>query len=65
MSTSKPTISLPSGFSTETQLLTSINNLLTSFSNQKQADMAFLDFSKAFSTVPHDRLLHKTVQLWY
>lgn len=48
-----------SGFSTETQLLTTTNDLLKSFDQGKQIDMAILDFSKAFDTVPHDRLLHK------
>nr|KAG5694853.1 hypothetical protein BaRGS_028781 [Batillaria attramentaria] len=48
-----------SGFSTETQLLTTTNDLLTSFDQDTQVDMAILDFSKAFDTVPHDRLLHK------
>ena len=48
-----------SGFSTKTQLLASINDLLTSFDKGKQIDMAILDLSKAFDAVFHDRLLHK------
>ena len=48
-----------SGFSTETQLLTTTNDLLMSFDKGKQVDIAIPDFSKAFDTVPHDRLLHK------
>ena len=47
------------GFSTETQLLTTTHDLLTSYDSKKQVDMMILDFSKAFDTVPHDRLLHK------
>ena len=48
-----------SGFSTETQLITTTQDLLSSFDSGKQIDMAILDFSKAFDTVPHDRLLYK------
>ena len=48
-----------SGYSTETQLLTTTDDLLKSYDKGKQIDMAILDFSKAFDTVPHDRLLHK------
>ena len=47
------------GYSTETQLITTVNDLLTSFDQGKQIDLAILDFSKAFDTVPHDRLLQK------
>ena len=47
------------GFSCETQLLTTINDLLVSYDQGKQIDMAILDFSKAFDTVPHRKLLHK------
>ena len=48
-----------SGNSTETQLLTSTQDLLSSFDQNKQIDMAILDFSEAFDTVPHHRLLLK------
>ena len=48
-----------SGFSTETQLLTTANDLLMSFDKGKCVGMAILDFSKAFDTVPQVRLLHK------
>ena len=47
------------GYSTETQLITTVHDLLTSFDSGKQIDLAILDFSKAFDTVPHDRLLQK------
>ena len=48
-----------SGYSTETQLLTTTQDLLSSFDQNKQIDMAILDFSKAFDTAPHDHLLLK------
>ena len=48
-----------SGYSTETQLLITTQDLLSAYDNNKQVDMAILDFSKAFDTVPHDRLLAK------
>ena len=47
------------GFSCETQLLTTIHDLLKSFDQGKQVDVAILDFSKAFDTVPHRKLLYK------
>ena len=40
-----------SGYSCETQLLTTTNDLLTLYDQGKQIDMAILDFSKAFDTV--------------
>ena len=48
-----------SGFSTETQLLVTLQDLLKSFDKKIQMDVAILDFSKAFDTVPHDKLLYK------
>jgi hypothetical protein len=51
-----------SGYSCETQLLITINDLLKSYDKGKQIDMAILDFSKAFDTVPHKKLLHKLDQ---
>ena len=39
----------------ETQLLITINDLLKSYDKGKQIDMAILDFSKAFDTVPHKK----------
>jgi hypothetical protein len=47
------------GYSCETQLLTTVNDLLKSFDTGNQTDVAILDFSKAFDTVPHAKLLHK------
>ena len=48
-----------SGFSCETQLLNTINDFYQSFDTNTQVDVAFLDFSKAFDVVPHDRLMIK------
>ena len=48
-----------SGYSTETQLLVTLQDLFKSFDQNIQVDVAILDFSKAFDTVPHDKLLHK------
>jgi hypothetical protein len=48
-----------SGRSCETQLITTMHDLLTSFNGKRQVDVAILDFSKAFDTVPHDGLLSK------
>lgn len=45
--------------SCETQLLLTLNDFLHQWDNGKQLDVGVLDFSKAFDTVPHDRLLHK------
>jgi hypothetical protein len=42
-----------SGYSCTTQLLVMTEDLLRSFDNNIQLDMAILDFSKAFDTVPH------------
>ena len=47
------------GFSCETQLLTTNHDLFSSFDTGTQTDMAVLDFSKAFDTVPHSKLLKK------
>ena len=51
-----------SDYSCETQLLTTVHDFVTSFENNKQVDVAILDFSKAFDTVPHRKLLHKLSQ---
>lgn len=44
-----------SGFSCETQLITTTHDLLSSFDTNIQTDIAILDFSKAFDTVPHKK----------
>ena len=48
-----------SGYSCETQLVTTVHDLLGKFDNGSQIDMIIWDFSKAFDTVPHRKLLHK------
>jgi len=45
--------------SCESQLLITLHDLLSFFDRKIQVDVAVLDFSKAFDTVPHDRLIHK------
>ncbi len=47
------------GFSCETQLIVTMDDLLKNFDNNTQTDIIILDFSKAFDTVPHDKLLLK------
>jgi hypothetical protein len=36
-----------------------LNDLLQSYDQNKQADVVILDFSKAFDTVPDDKLMYK------
>ena len=48
-----------SGRSCETQLITTTHDLLSSFNSKYQIDVAILDFSTAFDTVPHAGLLGK------
>ncbi len=45
--------------SCETQLMITLQDLMSHRDNYTQIDMAILDFSKAFDTVPHDSLLGK------
>ena len=45
--------------SCESQLIVTVNDLITSLDNKKQVDLILLDFSKAFDKVPHQRLLRK------
>ena len=47
------------GHSCETQLLLTYDDLIRSFDKTLQTDMAILDFSRAFDTVPHRRLISK------
>ena len=48
-----------SGYSIETQFLVTMHDLLRANDAGVQVDVAILDFSKAFDTVPHEKLLHK------
>ena len=50
------------GYSCETQLVTTVHDLLGKFDVGAQIDIGILDFSKAFDTVPHQKLLHKMRQ---
>ena len=45
--------------SCETQLILAIQDLAKGIDDREQQDVILLDFSKAFDTVPHARLLHK------
>jgi hypothetical protein len=47
------------GYSCETQLAVTIDDLARNFDNNLQTDIAILDFSKDFDTVPYTKLLHK------
>ena len=48
-----------SGYSCESQLLVTMEDLLRGYDSNTQIDCAILDFSKVFDTVPHKKLLHK------
>ena len=45
--------------SSETQLLTTVHDLMQMFDSRKQVDVAVLDFSKGFDIVLHKHLLKK------
>ena len=45
--------------SCQTQLIMLVEDLMTSLNKKKQTDLILLDFSKAFDTVNHEKLLHK------
>jgi hypothetical protein len=46
-----------SGYSCETQLLVTLHDFMKAYDAGLQTDVAILDFSKAFDTVPHKKLL--------
>ena len=48
-----------SGYSCESQLLVTLNELLHFNDKGLQTDVTILDFSKTFDTVPHEKLLCK------
>ena len=50
-----------SGFSCQTQLISLIEDVSHALDNQLQTDLILLDFSKAFDTVPHKRLLVNSI----
>ena len=47
------------GYSCEAQLASVVEDILHDLDHLKQVDLIFLDFCKAFDTVPHSRLLLK------
>lgn len=47
------------GFSTVTQLVSVVHHIASVLDNAGQVDMLFLDFSKAFDRVPHNKLIDK------
>ena len=47
------------GVSCQTQLISLMEDVSYALDNQLQTDLILLDFSKAFDTVPHKRLLAK------
>lgn len=47
------------GYSTITQLVQTVHDFANNINNGKQTDAIFMDFSKAFDKVSHQKLLHK------
>ena len=52
-----------SGYSCETQLAITIDHLSRNYNKNLQTDIIILNFSKAFDTVSHDKLLHNSAYL--
>jgi len=49
----------------ESQLLVTLDNLMATYDRRSQVDIGVLDFSRAFDTVPHARLLGEITALQY
>ena len=47
------------GRSTSLQLLNALNDLTEAWENNTKVDVIYLDFTKAFDTVPHEHLSYK------
>ena len=47
------------GHSYEGQLILAMHDIMQNFDSKQQTDFVILDFSKAFDTVPHKKLLFK------
>ena len=47
------------GHSCEAQLISVVEDIQLDMDNTSQGDMIFIDFRKAFDTIPHCRLLNK------
>ena len=56
---SKEQFGFVSGRNTITQLLVTIDDWMSELDNDTSVDAAYLDFRKAFDTVPHQRLITK------
>ena len=48
-----------SGLSSESQLIETVHDWITAIDNKTQIDAILLDFAKAFTKVPHKRLVSK------
>ena len=48
--------------SCETRLVSFVNDLAKNYDSEKQTDVILMDIAKAFDTVPHNRLRHKSKQ---
>ena len=47
------------GHSCECQLISTVHDIMQNIDSKQQTDLVILDFSKAFDTVPHKKLLLK------
>jgi len=55
--------SFRAGYSCEAQLISVVDDIKLAMDRTSQVDIIFTDFRKAFDTVPHCRLLNKTLSL--